>query len=599
MGSRVDYDAPGQWCTTMLYSADGNRLSCGTSKDGDSFLLNGMKSLPQLRFNKEGNLLVVTTADNGFKVLANSNGLRALRVMEARSYEAPRTPLEMKVSSSAMGTSIGPVVSKNGVELMTRGIEKPRNLEHVPDKTKPWELTEIVDPTHCRTVTMPDNLESASKVARLLYTNSGVGVPALGTNGSKSYGNGIAATTSIAPQLWQPNSGLLMTNDVPENSEDAVPCIALSKNDSYVMSACGGKVSLFNMMTFKVMTTFMAPPPASTFLAFHPQDNNIIAIGMDDSAIHIYNVRVDEVKTKLTGHQKRISGLAFSTSLNILVSSGVVAQLFFWNTDNWEQINQLHFHCLLERHLRVKCCNTLCNEFLPFFYIAGDKFLPPDFMLQWMPQEVLSSSISCAVYSCNSQLVFATFTDGNIGVFDADSLRLGCRIAPSAYISPASSNSQTVHPLVVAAHPQEANQIAVGLTNGAVKVIEPSEAERKWGLHVPVDNGTENGRTATSSTTNTSVQGKPCLDQMNKEIVFILGGERRFKSSSFGSGCVVISVIVTNRSPTEVALNLVLGAAYYLTPSYPLHMGTRDSHATRFAVKCRDYSNRLDDMLYG
>lgn len=45
------------------------------------------------------------------------------------------------------------------------------------------------------------------------------------------------------------------------------------------------------------MTTFMPPPPASTFLAFHPQDNNIIAIGMEDSTIYIYNVRVDEVIT--------------------------------------------------------------------------------------------------------------------------------------------------------------------------------------------------------------------------------------------------------------------------------------------------------------
>jgi hypothetical protein len=43
-----------------------------------------------------------------------------------------------------------------------------------------------------------------------------------------------------------------MTNDVPDGSEEPVPCIALSKNDSYVMSACGGKISLFNMMTFKV-----------------------------------------------------------------------------------------------------------------------------------------------------------------------------------------------------------------------------------------------------------------------------------------------------------------------------------------------------------
>lgn len=44
-----------------------------------------------------------------------------------------------------------------------------------------------------------------------------------------------------------------MSNDISGvNLEEAVPCIALSKNDSYVMSACGGKVSLFNMMTFKV-----------------------------------------------------------------------------------------------------------------------------------------------------------------------------------------------------------------------------------------------------------------------------------------------------------------------------------------------------------
>jgi len=36
MSSRVDYDAPGQWGTTMVYSADGTRIfSCGTSKEGE------------------------------------------------------------------------------------------------------------------------------------------------------------------------------------------------------------------------------------------------------------------------------------------------------------------------------------------------------------------------------------------------------------------------------------------------------------------------------------------------------------------------------------------------------------------------------------
>lgn len=62
---------------------------------------------------------------------------------------------------------------------------------------------------------------------------------------------GLKATASVVPQHWQPNSGLLMTNDFPDNVEEVIPCIALSKNDYYVLSACGGKVSLFNMMTFK------------------------------------------------------------------------------------------------------------------------------------------------------------------------------------------------------------------------------------------------------------------------------------------------------------------------------------------------------------
>lgn len=58
----------------------------------------------------------------------------------------------------------------------------------------------------------------------------------------------------MQPQLWQPSSGILMTNDIADgNPEEALACFALSKNDSYVMSASGGKVSLFNMMTFKVI----------------------------------------------------------------------------------------------------------------------------------------------------------------------------------------------------------------------------------------------------------------------------------------------------------------------------------------------------------
>lgn len=62
-----------------------------------------------------------------------------------------------------------------------------------------------------------------------------------------------------------------------------------------------------------------------------------------------------------------------------------------------------------------------------------------------MPQDVLPVPISCAAYSASSQLVYAAFTDGNIGVFDADSLKLRCRIAMSVYLSQASSNRYLEH----------------------------------------------------------------------------------------------------------------------------------------------------------
>lgn len=41
------------------------------------------QSLPLLRFNREGNLLAVTTADDGFKILANAVGLKMFKVNES------------------------------------------------------------------------------------------------------------------------------------------------------------------------------------------------------------------------------------------------------------------------------------------------------------------------------------------------------------------------------------------------------------------------------------------------------------------------------------------------------------------------------------
>ncbi|XP_034223310.1 topless-related protein 4-like isoform X3 [Prunus dulcis] len=574
VGSRVDYDAPGHSSTTMAYSADGTRLfSCGTNKEGDSYLVEwnesegavkrtyhglakrtvgvvqfdttknrflaagdeftvkfwdmdnvnllistdadgGLPASPTIRFNKEGILLAASTNDNGIKILANSDGIRLLRTVESRTFDASRAasaaavkppPLGTFGSSSIVGTSIGeraaPVVAMVGLNSDSRSLVdvKPRIADESGEKSRIWKLTEINEPSQCRSLRLPDSL-TATRVSRLIYTNSGLAVLALSSNAvhklwkwQRNERNTTKATASTVPQLWQPASGILMTNDISDtNPEDAVPCFALSKNDSYVMSASGGKISLFNMMTFKTMTTFMPPPPAATYLAFHPQDNNIIAIGMEDSSIQIYNVRVDEVKTKLKGHQKRITGLAFSHVLNVLVSSGADSQLCVWNTDGWEKQASKFLQIpsgraaapLADTRVQFHLDQTLLlavHETQIAIYEAPKL----ECLKQWVPREA-SGPITHATYSCDSQSIYVSFEDGSVGVLTASTLRLRCRILPTAYLPP---NPSFVHPLVVAAHPSEPNQFALGLTDGGVHVLEPLESEGRWGTSPPIENG--------------------------------------------------------------------------------------------------------------
>ncbi|KAL0787965.1 hypothetical protein Bca101_004211 [Brassica carinata] len=569
MGSRVDYDAPGRSCTAMAYCADGTRLfSCGTSKEGESFIVEwnesegavkrtyhglGKRSVgvvqfdtmknkflvagdefqvkfwdmdsvdllttthadgglpfqssPCLRINKEGTLLAVSTTENGIKILANAEGSRILHSMANRGLESSRAPLgsvakgpivgAFGTPSSSTGMSLsmadrsGPGASVTGMNGDNRSLPdvKPR----IPDdaeKSKIWKLTEISERSHLRTLRLPDSLIQA-RVVKLIYTNSGSAILALAENALHKLWKWQKNERNL---LGKPSSGVVMTNDTREGSkEDVVPCFALSKNDSYVMSASGGKISLFNMMTFKTMTTFMAPPPAATSLAFHPQDNNIIAIGMDDSSIQIYNVRVDEVKSKLKGHQKRVTGLAFSNVLNVLVSSGADSQLCVWSMDGWEkqaskqiQIPNGHSPNPLA-HTRVQFHQDQTHVLVVHASQLAIYEAPKlESMKQWIPKES-SGSVTDAVYSCDSQSIYAAFDDGSVSILTATTLQLKCRIGPNSYLP--SNPSSRVYPATIAAHPSEPNQFAVGLTDGGVHVIEPPGPEGKWGMSPPPENG--------------------------------------------------------------------------------------------------------------
>ncbi|KAB1204654.1 Topless-related protein 1 [Morella rubra] len=549
LGSRVDYDAPGRSCATMAYSADGKRLfSCGTNKDGESHLVEwnedeglvkrtyqgfqrhsvgvvqfdttknrflavgddysvkfwdmdnvnlltstdaegGLPSNPRIRFNKEGTLLAVSANDNRIKILATVDGLQLIRANESHSLIGARSTPE----------TVTKLACQNG-DLRNMVNMEPKLSEEVRP-TKVWKLTEISEPAHVMSLRLSACVKP-DKIARLIYTNSGTAILALARNAihllwkwpRSDLNFSGKATTKVTPHFIQPPSGITMTNDLTEAKPDeALSCFALSKNDSYVMSASGGTISLFNMMTFKTMMTFMSPPPVATFLAFHPQDNNIIAVGMNDSTIRIYNVRLDEVKTNLKGHSRKITGLAFSNMLNVLVSSGADAQIIVWNSNKWER-QKTSFLQIPGGMTSTEMSDTHVQFHLDqihFLAVHGTQLAiyetkKLECMKQWIVEES-SAPISHAIFSCDSQLIYASFLDGIVRVFGTSNLQIRCQINPTAYLP--FDFSSSVYPLVIAAHPQEPNQFAIGLTDGGVLVFEPLETEGKWGVPPPVDNG--------------------------------------------------------------------------------------------------------------
>ncbi|XWS26191.1 hypothetical protein CRYUN_Cryun26dG0009900 [Craigia yunnanensis] len=456
----------------------------------------GLPANPHIRFNKEGTFLAVIASDNKIKILATDYGLRLLNAsvngFVDSSSDVSNALRKHVINPSSTDASSGEAdrrVPTNCVEENSKAV-KNKFIDKINNKSDACKVFQINRPSQCQSLQLSGH-GKADKISRLIYSNAGNAILALASNAThllwKWPQNDLnlsgKATTNVPPQLWQPrNCSRLMTNDLTGSKlEEAVPCLALSKNDSYLLSASGGIISLFNMLTFKTMTSIMPPSPAATSLAFHPQDNNIVAIGMDDSTILIYNVRLAKVKSKLKGHSGIVTGLAFSNAMNVLVSSGADAQIFTWDLDGWEKckskllqlpderipvvgtqvqfhLDQVHFVVVHESQLSIYEAKELAR------------------VQQWVPED--SSRISHATFSCDSQMVYACFTDGTVSIFGASDLELKCQIFPTAYLP--TSARLNLYPIAIAAHPQKSTQFALGLTDGGIIVFEPQEPGNTW-----------------------------------------------------------------------------------------------------------------------
>ncbi|CDP08434.1 unnamed protein product [Coffea canephora] len=336
---------------------------------------------------------------------------------------------------------------------------------------KIWKSKEIKEPSELRSLRLPNSLP-AVKIWTWIKDEHNL-------NGQ--------ATSAVPPRLWQPSKMIIdaRTADLKE----PVPCLALTRMDSCILSALGGKVSLFDLGTFDLghfeVTELDIPQ-----LAFDPIDNNRVAIGRDDFVLQIYDIRHDKVIRKIIFHQDKVTGIIFSGYLDIMVTAGADAQICVWKRDftkllvdkfleippgrrrdpltqtrlqlHRNQIFLLVVHWTFIAVYKLKRLDCVCQA-----------FIWPEFLKQMC---ILRSRCLC-------------FRDGSISVFTGAALELRCRINPLAYL-PSNPSLElhpygsglllynlVLHPLVIVAHPSDPSQFAVGLTDGGVYAIEPPESE--------------------------------------------------------------------------------------------------------------------------
>ncbi|KAJ4755182.1 Topless-related 1-like protein [Rhynchospora pubera] len=464
----------------------------------------GLPRFPRVKFNKSGSILAVTADGNlAIKILASERGKAMLSPSDQPS--TARTSSNMDdagTSCTATVPFIGPMTSaaiaepecdvgtskseKETVAPMTPilVLDQESNGEDLAARNNAMCLNEIDEPSQCLSLRLPD-MSLAGKVHKLVYTNGGDAILALASNGinklwrwDKTCLNPFSKATARDPPIYSmPSDGLLINEVGPIDLE--AHSFALSKDDKYLISASGGPVSLFSIGDSQKLGSFLRPPSIASVFTFHPDNSNRVAIGMNDSTILIYEPQRKKVCHILNGHKKRVTGLSFSTKLNVLVSSGVDARLCIWNMETWknektvrmelnqEGVNLAHIgvefhpdqvHLLVVHATQLRMYNAREMEQVH----------------QWSPNDMM---IFSSAYSCDGEMVYACMTNKTVIVLTRN-LHTKFRINPGVYFSAERLN---VYPVVAAAHPSQPTQFAIGMSDGGVQIFEPLTSDGQWG----------------------------------------------------------------------------------------------------------------------
>eukprot|EP00958_Prasinococcus_capsulatus_P029257 scaffold7382_cov406-Prasinococcus_capsulatus_cf.AAC.28 len=545
---RVDYSAPGKCCTYIAYSEDGSRLfSCGMPKDGTTGALGSSDQLGKgdscltewnetegtikggyLGFRSTATSARFASIKNKFLV-AVSDGYLKFWDMDLpkpiHSFNLSMTDADFDPNAAFAVNKEGTIVAvasrseclvvccKSSLEGALSYLTMERvgrsALAGVPDtdngtKPDPGEpdhgkkaLDMGIATDHPDTTATPtsvaltgirrfENKEKAD-IEVVIFANSGESIATLCQSG--------------ANYIWRRKKSQWKLHEVSEpmqNASSSPPehfCGAISRNDAYLLSSSGSQIALYNLISFKHMISFSPPPPTASILAFSPRDNNLMALGMDNGMIHIYNVKLDELVHKLKGgHESAVTSLLFCNEGVLSVCKD--SQLCLWNSETWELMKSLSIPPTSNSEevssVSVRDSGVVMS---PVSYgacvpqgksITGKVSIHPiqddEHVLVAHPHRLTvlrvkdftvhkslavgDDALACACCSCDNAMVIAATTAGFFLVFDSD-LRPRLR-SPLAKIVP-QLGDETIK--CVSRHPSKPRECVLGFSKGLMAVV--------------------------------------------------------------------------------------------------------------------------------
>ncbi|KAM7258458.1 hypothetical protein ACFE04_014199 [Oxalis oulophora] len=439
--AKVDFDGPAQGPSRMIYADSTRIFSSGVGKDGKSFLLEYHEGegsiIREYQGLSEGSLSpkIFDTTQGRFLAVGDDH---AVKIWEMDSVELktiidaggdlPENPF---VRFNKEGTLLAVSAKENLIKILAtedylQSLLKPESSVH---------LSTVLSDSQNKPETNHNPSATSSEVSGGCSTSTVkplqpafVSAAKMCDKPNNSEDHGKVIIESKSGMDFQIERSLWLSLQIPahETSKEVSRLIYTNTGNGIIALDSNG-VHRFWKWTQNNTNAMINVPPSlwKPKKCLKPMTNELTCM----------------IK-KLESHTKRVTGLAFSDALNVLVSCGADIQIVVWNAESWQKEN----HVFMER-------------------LHGDMHATDD------PQGVWCDCLSQATYSSEGQMVYIILMDGTISIYNAVDLDLCCEITPSTYLPP--STSLFVFPICIAANPKVPNQFAVGFTDGEVRVFEP------------------------------------------------------------------------------------------------------------------------------